>query len=148
MDEKVLYDKIYRYCYYRLGQAELAEDITQEAFLRLWEDRGYREQGKALQYLYTTARHLCIDEYRRRKAQPLTEEMADQLTAEPGLEPELRLGLRQAFQTLPEEDRELLALRYGSEMAVGELAKLMGMSRFALRRRIAAALEKLRVQLR
>lgn len=46
MDEKTLYDKIYRYCYYRLGQAELAEDITQEAFLRLWEDRRYREQGR------------------------------------------------------------------------------------------------------
>lgn len=147
MDEKALYDKIYRYCYYRLGQAELAEDITQEAFLRLWEDRGYREQGKALQYLYTTARHLCIDEYRRRKAQPLTEEMTGQLMAEPGLEPELRLGLRQAFQTLPEEDRELLALRYGSEMPVGELARLMGISRFTLRRRIQAALEKLRAQL-
>ena len=112
MDEKTLYDKIYRYCYYRLGQAELAEDITQEAFLRMWEDRGYREQGKVLQYLYTTSRHLCIDEYRRCKAKPLTEELGERLAAEPGLEPELRLGLWQAFQTLPEEDRELLALRY------------------------------------
>lgn len=148
MDEKSMYDKIYRYCYYRLGQAELAEDITQEAFLRLWENKGYREQGKALQYLYTTARHLCIDEYRRCKAQLLTEEMEEQLTADPGLEPELRLGLRQAFRTLMEEEQELLALRYGSEIPVGELAKLLGISRFALRRRITAALEKLRVQLR
>ena len=147
MDEKTLYDKIYRYCYYRLGQTELAEDITQEAFLRLWEDRGYREQGKALQYLYTTARHLCIDEYRRCKAQPLTEEMEGQLAAEPGMEPELRLGLRQALQTLPEEEQELLALRYGSEIPVGDLAKMLGISRFALRRRIMAALEKLRAQL-
>lgn len=147
MDEKTLYDKIYRYCYYRLGQAELAEDITQEAFLRLWEDRGYQEQGKMLQYLYTTARHLCIDEYRRCKAQPLTEEMEGQLAAEPGPEPELRLGLRQAFQTLPEEEREMLALRYGSEIPVGDLARMLGISRFALRRRITAALEKLRAQL-
>lgn len=147
MDEKTLYDKIYRYCYYRLGQAETAEDITQEAFLRLWEDRGYREQGKTLQYLYTTARHLCIDEYRRCKARPLTEEMEGRLAAEPGMEPELRLGLWQAFQTLPEEERELLALRYGSEIPVGELAKMLGMSRFALRRRIKGSLEKLRAQL-
>ncbi len=147
MDEKTLYDKIYRYCYYRLGQAETAEDITQEAFLRLWEDRGYREQGKMLQYLYTIAGRLCIDEYRRRKSQPLTEEMEEQLTAESGLESELRLGLRQAFQTLPQEEKEILALRYGSEIPVGDMAKMLGISRFALRRRIMAALEKLRNQL-
>lgn len=147
MDEKSMYDKIYRYCYYRLGQAQTAEDITQEAFLRLWESRTYREQGKALQYLYTAARHLCIDEYRRCKAQPLTQELEGQLAAEPGLEPELRLGLRQALETLEESERELLALRYGSEMPLGELAKMLGMSRFAARRRITAALEKLRAQL-
>ncbi len=147
MDERVLYEKIYRYCYYRLGRAESAEDITQEAFLRLWESRGYQEQGKALQYLYTTARHLCVDEYRRCQARPLTEEMAEQLAAEPGLEPEIRLALRQALKTLTQEEREMLALRYGSELPMGDLAKLLGMSRFALRRRINSALEKLRVQL-
>lgn len=147
MDEKSMYDKIYRYCYYRLGQAQTAEDITQEAFLRLWESRTYREQGKALQYLYATARHLCIDEYRRCKAQPLTRELEGQLEAEPGLEPELRLGLQQALETLEESERELLALRYGSEMPLGELAKMLGMSRFSARRRITAALEKLRAQL-
>lgn len=147
MDEKELYEKIYRYCYYRLGRTESAEDITQEAFLRLWESEGYQEQGKALQYLYTTARHLCIDEYRRCKAQPLTEEMSEQLAAEPGLETETRMALRQALATLSEEEQELLLLRYGSEVPVGELARLFHLSRFALRRRINAALEKLRVQL-
>ncbi|MFG6358155.1 MAG: RNA polymerase sigma factor [Acetatifactor sp.] len=147
MDEKALYDKIYRYCYYRLGQVQTAEDITQEAFLRLWECRDYREQGKALQYLYTTARHLCIDEYRRRRAQSLTWEMEEQLAAPAELEPELRLGLRQALETLSEDERELLALRYASEIPLGELAKMLGISRFAARRRIMAALEKLRAQL-
>lgn len=134
MDEKALYDKIYRYCYYRLGQVQTAEDITQEAFLRLWECRDYREQGKALQYLYTTARHLCIDEYRRRRAQSLTWEMEEQLAAPAELEPELRLGLRQALETLSEDERELLALRYASEIPLGELAKMLGISRFAARR--------------
>ena len=148
MDEKTLYDKIYRYCYYRLGQIQTAEDITQEAFLRLWESRDYREQGKALQYLYTTARHLCIDEYRRRKALPLTMEMEEQLTAPAELEPELRLGLRQALETLTESERELLALRYGSDIPLGELSKMLGISRFAVRRRIKAALEQLRTLLK
>lgn len=147
MDEKAMYDKIYRYCYYRLGNAETAEDMTQEAFLRLWESRDYREQGKALQYLYTTARHLCIDEYRRRKPQPLTQELEERLTAQPGPEPELRLALRQALETLTENEREMLALRYGGEVPLGELAKMLGISRFAARRRIGAALEKLRAQL-
>ncbi|MDE6518148.1 MAG: sigma-70 family RNA polymerase sigma factor [Acetatifactor sp.] len=57
------------------------------------------------------------------------------------------MGLWQAFQTLPEEEQEILALRYGSEIPVGDLARMLGISRFALRRRITAALEKLRTQL-
>ena len=66
MDYEAQYDKIYRYCYYKVNNAAVAEDITQETFLRFLENSTYKENGKELNYLYTIARNLCIDEYRKR----------------------------------------------------------------------------------
>ena len=37
------YDRIYQYCYYRLGDAYLAEDVTQETFLRFLESDSYQD---------------------------------------------------------------------------------------------------------
>ena len=54
MDLEELYDKIYRYCYFRLRRRDLAEDVTQEAFLRFFES-GCANVGKDLHYLYTIA---------------------------------------------------------------------------------------------
>ena len=62
MDLEEQYDKIYRYCYFKIRQREIAEDITQETFLRFFERSDYISKGRSLQYLYTIARHLCIDE--------------------------------------------------------------------------------------
>ena len=44
------YDRIYRYCYFKLRKREAAEDITQETFLRFLESETYHNEGKALQY--------------------------------------------------------------------------------------------------
>lgn len=68
MDFEEQYDKIYRYAYYKMKQAEIAEDITQETFLRFLESDTYRNTGQALQYLYTIARNLCMDEFRKSSA--------------------------------------------------------------------------------
>lgn len=52
MDLEEQYDKIYRYCYFKLHHQQMAEDITQETFLRFWESNDYCERGQKLQYLY------------------------------------------------------------------------------------------------
>ena len=77
MDLHEQYDKIYRYCYFKLNHRETAEDITQETFLRYFasiHSTRYEEKGKALQYLYTIARNLCIDEFRKQPMEQLPEE--------------------------------------------------------------------------
>ena len=71
MDLDEQYDKIYRYCYFRMYQREAAEDITQETFLRFLENGTFRNTGRQLQYLYTIARNLCIDAYRNEKKREL-----------------------------------------------------------------------------
>lgn len=49
------YDKIYRYCYFKTQNAALAEDLTQECFLKYISQNTYVERGKELAYLYTIA---------------------------------------------------------------------------------------------
>lgn len=65
------YDKLYKYCYFKVHNVHLAEDITQEAFLRLFESSKSKNIYKPLAFLYTVARNLCVDEFRRKKQKDL-----------------------------------------------------------------------------
>ena len=67
MDLEDQYDKLYRYCYFRVRDVQTAEDLVQETFLR-WLDHypGQRER-EALPTLYTIARNLCVDVTRQRE---------------------------------------------------------------------------------
>ena len=58
------YQSIYSYCFRHVGERELAQDLTQTAFLNFWRNRArYRRQGKALNYLYTIAGNLYRERY-------------------------------------------------------------------------------------
>lgn len=141
MDYSDQYDKLYRYCYFKTRDAALAEDVTQEAFLRLWERGG--EKGENLAFLYTVARNLMIDEFRRKKPGPLPE--FPEQTQEGPEEQILRaLAVRRALERLEEGERELLLLRYVNGLPMAALTKLLGQSRFAIYRRLLKAREKLK----
>ena len=137
MDIQEQYAKISRYCLRRLGDSALAEDVTQETFARYYA-AGPRGAEHALRWLYTVAGHLCADQFRRPPAEPLPEDLSG---------PELPLedmALRAALGTLSETEQELVLMRYVNQEPVGVIAAHLGMSRFAVYRRTAAALEKLR----
>ena len=105
-----------------------------------------REIRKRTAYLYTIARNLCTDFCRARRAVPL--EQAEQIPSEDRDELHtVRIALEQALDRLPEEERELIFLRYTNEMPVAEIAEILGISRFAVYRQERRALEHLRKQL-
>lgn len=137
------YDKIYRYCYCRLRDRDRAEEVTQETFLRWFASDTYRDRNQLLQYLYTVARNLCVDEYRRPVSLPLSEDVPDRET-----DPLLSIALRTELDRLSQPDRELILLRYVNEVPMAVLSKLYGQSRFALRRRLNSILNTLRDALR
>ena len=141
MDYEAQYDKIYRYCYFKLQNQTVAEDVTQETFLRFWESSTYKERGKELNYLYTIARNLCIDESRKRVFEELPEE-----TSEEGPEAHVleRVVMKQAMEALTPEERELVLLRFVNEVPVKVICELRGCSRFSLNRQIKQVLKKLR----
>ena len=140
------YDKIYRYCYFKVGNSTLAEDLAQETFLKYFAQNSYIEHGKKLAYLYTIARNLCLDAFRKKQPEELTDVIPD---AENSFERlELNIAIRQALKTLPEQERELLLFRYVNELSVGEIAVVTGISRFAVYRRTNSALASLKALLK
>lgn len=140
MELEEQYDRIYRYCYFRLRDAGKAEDITQETFLRYLESDSYRDTGRPLAFLYTVARNLCIDEMRRLRMEPLPEEISGE-NEEDGLLDSIML--RQALRELDTRERELILLRYVNDVPVADLAKIYGKSRYAVYRDTKKVLQKL-----
>lgn len=139
IDVEEQYDKIYRYCYFKLHNRQTAEDITQETFLRYFQRYDHVTGGEALKCLYTIARNLCIDEYRRRTGERMLEyayegSQEDQIIT--------TLTVQTALSELQEDEQELLLLRYVNEVPVSAIGRMLGISRFAVHRRLAAVQKK------
>lgn len=139
------YDKIYKYCYFKVNNKHVAEDLTQETFLSYFSQNSYINRGKTLAYLYTIAKNKCTDYFRKEKSVPLNEdiEAPDEL-----IKLDTSFSVGQAIKHLDKEKQEILLLRFSNELGIGELAKIMNISRFAVYRRLNAALNELKGILR
>lgn len=137
------YDDVLAYCRRHAPTYEDALDATQETFLRFVRSLpSYRDRGKPLAFLLTVARGVCADAYRRRRR---TWEQLDENAV--ASDPQEGGGVREALGSLSPEQREVLELRYDQGLRVNEVARVLGVSRFAAGRRISAALEALRAEL-
>ena len=145
MDYEVLYDKLYRYCYFRLRHRQDAEDIVQEVLLRSLSPEVSRKAGDSAAYLYTMARNLCIDRLRKKREEALTEQVP---AADLMEHTDNRILLETALKKLPEEEQELVFWRYVNGASMGELCRMTGLSRFAVYRRLNRILGKLREELK
>lgn len=139
------YDKIYRYCYFKLHNRERAEDVTQETFLRYIEHYNFANTVSAMKYLYTIARNLCVDEYRKPKMEVMDESIPDTATEETMI---INLAVRSALTKLSRDEQELLLLRYANDVSVFVIAKIYGISRFAVYRKLTSATNRFRAELR
>ena len=147
MDIEEQYDKIYRYCYFKLYDTQLAQDITQEAFLRFYRQGLSFDNGKELPYLYTIAKNLCIDEFRKRPVDNI-EEPENEVVFDPSEEWVDTLVLRTVVSQLPSDEQELLFLRYVNELSITSICKITGLSRFAVYRRLSKSLKWLKEELK
>lgn len=136
-----------------LGDRMEAEDIAQEAFLRIWRQAPHWQAGRARfdTWLYTIALNLCRDRLRRRREVYAAElpETADSSSA-----PDRRLHdsdqtrtVESALEMLPERQREAIVLQYYEELSNIEAATVMGISVEALESLLARARRNLRVHL-
>ncbi|MDF2542920.1 MAG: polymerase, sigma-24 subunit, subfamily [Herbinix sp.] len=145
MDLEEQYDKIYRYCYFKTHSQYIAEDVTQETFLRYFRQTTYINRGKPLAYLYTIAKNICNDYFTKRVTEPLEE---DTLMEDKEDDLITSIVLKQSLKALPEDMQELILLRYVNELSVGEICNIVGLSRFAVYRKINSGLKELKTLLR
>ncbi len=135
------YNKIYRYCYYRVRNKDVAEDLTQETFLRFFESN-YQEKGREMNYLYTIAKNLCINEIKNNVLTLQNDDITDESVFDEDLVE--KIHIRNLLMKLPDDDREVLILRYMNGETVSDISKLLGISRFALYRKIKNAKKELK----
>lgn len=138
------YVPILRYCRQHCGSTKEAEDIVQETFLNLFRSLPqYKGKGKFKTYLYTIAKHLCIDESGKIRCLPLEEEKLVQDHDEI-LQVEDRAEIGSLLQTLPEKQREAIILRFGEGLTYAEIAKVMGCNIRTAQSHVRWALKKMR----
>lgn len=135
-------DKIYTAIFMLVKDKYIAEDLFQEAFLKMirtMRDGRYSEQGKFLPWAIRVAHNLCMDHFRKVRLQyPITlpdgrdiSELFDMHTENAAHAMEQRQthnGVRELIDTLPEEQKEVVVLRMYGDMSFKEIAELTGVS--------------------
>ena len=144
MDIKEQYEKLLRYCYMKTKDRTLAEDIVQETYLRFWQSHSYKETGKELAYLYTIARNLCVDEFRKLAPENI-ENVSDIIPdGKSDVEKSIaRMDIEAALEKLPDDIRELCIMIFADGMTFIEVGNKVGYSDNALWHRIRKEVEKI-----
>ncbi|WP_028558979.1 RNA polymerase sigma factor SigW [Paenibacillus pinihumi] len=156
-------EKLYHMAYRMLGNRQEAEDVVQEAFLRVHNnlDR-YDEKLKFSTWIYRIATNLCIDRLRKRKpsysldAQPTDHDGLDGYSMIPSdnrtpesevLLSETQQIIHQAMATLPVKYKTVMVLRYLQEMSLQEIGDVLGMPVTTVKTRVHRGREFLRKKL-
>jgi RNA polymerase sigma-70 factor (ECF subfamily) len=159
---KPVYNFILRF----IGDKETAEDLLQEAFMRVIKGaEAYKRQAKFTTWLYTIARNLCVDQTRRRKHRkhasldapmdtsddsgtlmdviPSSEMASDRRS----VNKQLHETMQRAIAALSEEQREVFLMREFLDMPFKQIADVVGVPENTVKSRMRYALEKLRLDL-
>lgn len=157
---------VYNFILRSTGQAEMAEDLCQEVFLRVIKSAPrYKESARFTTWLYTIARNICIDKARRRarhtevslnkpyggddgeEGRSYLDNLGDAHAAAGNVamvREQFRGRLREALDALPQEQREVFLLREVSGLKFREIADVIGVPENTIKSRMRYALETLR----
>lgn len=137
------------------GQKEEAEDVVQEAFLKLWERPGVFDPSRGTKFstwFYRVVMNLAIDRGRRRRphaAAETLETLPDGRTSADArlIEQEQEVAIERAIQALPERQRAALNLCFYEGMSNKEAADILGVGVKALESLLMRAKAALREDL-
>ena len=145
-------DALFRHCYFRLYDRELAKDVVQDVFMRAWEyTTANNEIVNMRAFLYRTANNLVIDTFRKQKTYSLDE------LKEKGFDPKDESAdtsrivdiisgkeVLQVLHRLEEPYRAVVVMRYIDNLLPREIAIVLGESENAVSVRIHRAIKKVK----
>jgi RNA polymerase sigma factor, sigma-70 family len=152
---------VYNFIFRFLGNREVAEEVFQEAFIKVHQaaDR-YVPNGKFTTWLYTIVRNLCVDNFRRKKIRealslddrgPEDDKSLGDCIASDDIPPDVMSSameiegiLQLALKKLNEDQREVFLLREKEGFKFEEIAEMTGVSVNTVKSRMRYALEALR----
>ncbi|MFY9150606.1 MAG: RNA polymerase sigma-70 factor [Prolixibacteraceae bacterium] len=147
------FEDVRRYVLYRSGNDEIATDIAQDTFLRIWEKQSTIDQKTVKGLLFKIAGDLFINQYRRDKVafnffntfQPNNKSTTpeDELNFQ-----ELQKAYEKALKSMPEKQRTVFLMNRIDELKYKEIADHLGLSVKAIEKRMSQALEHLKIHLK
>ncbi len=143
------FDSLRNYLYYRCGDEELATDVVQDVFLKLWEKQLDKPPEELVGLLYKMAKDALISKFRRSqteqafKARPPDED-SNQSTEETIHYKELKANYEKALSRMPEKQREVFLMSRNDELKYQEIAQRLELSVKAVEKRMKNALQFLR----
>ena len=140
------------FIYYKCGDSQQAEDIVQNAFIKLWDKCSSVVFGKAKAFLYKVARNEFLNEVTHKKvvlwhqvylAKGSTNETPQFLLEEQ----EFMLKLKRVIANLPEKQREVFLLSRIDKKKYSEISEIVGITIKAVEKRMSLALIIIREQI-
>jgi RNA polymerase sigma-70 factor (ECF subfamily) len=146
-DPEEILRRVYAYVAYRVGDGPRAEDITSETLERALRYRSsYKpDLGSPAAWIIGIARRCIADEARSRKRQYQADVPEDWLDSSE--ESIARADLSRALEALTDEERDLVALRYGGDLKAREIGELLFVRTNTVEVKLHRALAKLRAEL-
>ncbi|MBC7871648.1 MAG: sigma-70 family RNA polymerase sigma factor [Chitinophagaceae bacterium] len=141
------FDRIYGYCLRRCENAQEAEDLCSQVFTRALVGLHTYRGGMFAAWLFQIAHHVVVNHYRKSRAPliPLDDlDLPDENALEAIERAEDGRILQNLMATLPDEQRDLLALTLDAELTSHEIGVLMGKSAGAVRTQVHRIIKGLR----
>jgi len=154
---KILFDTYFedvrRYVLYRSGDEDIATDIAQDTFMRVWEKQMMIDPKRVKGLLFKIAGDLFISQYRRKQVatnflnafQPHNKSLTpeDEYNFQ-----ELKNAYDAALKSMPEKQRTVFLMNRIDELKYKEIADQLGLSVKAIEKRMSQALEHLKTNLK
>ena len=143
------FEAIRNYIYFLSSKVDLAEDLAQDTFIKLWDTRDKIVKKTIKSYLYAIARNLTINHLKREKLKYtfVSQQDKNPFSESPEyvlLEKEFKQKLENALAELPEGNREVFLMNRIEGLKYAEIAERIGLSVKAVEKRMSKAIRILK----